>query len=59
MAQCTHTSDWWKQMVPCMVCGTIYSDDEADRIANHKSREYRGFTAEQEAIIAHHLAGEE
>lgn len=35
---CTHTSDWWKNMVPCVCCGAPYSDEEAERIA--VEREY-------------------
>ena len=52
--QCTHTSDWWKEMLPCACCGALYSDEEAERIAAKSSREYRQFTAEQERIIAAH-----
>lgn len=52
--QCTHTRDWWKNMVPCWSCGEPYSDEEAERIAAKSSREYRQFTAEQERIIAAH-----
>lgn len=49
---CTHTSDWWKEMVSCLCCGAIYSDDEAESIAEKSERDYRQFTAEQQAIIA-------
>jgi len=47
---CTHTSDWWKEMLPCVCCGAMYSDEEADAIAND-SRSHGGFSAAQQAII--------
>ena len=49
MQQCTHTSDWHKEMIPCSVCGTEYSDEEAERIGNESTRT---FSREQLAIIA-------
>jgi hypothetical protein len=54
MTECTHTSDWWKQMIPCICCSALYSDDEAEQIANASSMAYREFTADQQAIIARH-----
>jgi len=54
MNECTHTSDWWKQMIYCCVCGEPYSDEEAERIAEESEKKYRRFTAEQEATIALH-----
>ena len=36
---CTHTSDWWKEMLPCLVCGAPYSDEEALAIANKSEQE--------------------
>ena len=53
MARCTHTSDWWKNMVPCFGCGAMYSDEDAEQIAADSELEYAVFTAEQQAFIDH------
>ena len=53
MRECIHTSDWWKNMRSCMCCGTLYSDEEAGRIANQGLHSGL-FTAEQEKIVAQH-----
>jgi hypothetical protein len=53
--ECTHSSDWWKEMIHCCVCGAEYSDEEADRIANESTRT---FSAAQLAIIAAHESEE-
>lgn len=53
MSPCTHTSDWWKEMLPCVCCGAMYSDEEAERIGNESTRT---FSAQQLAIIAAHEA---
>jgi len=53
---CIHTSDWWKEMIPCICCGAMYRDEEAERIANESTRV---FSAEQLAIIAQHEAESE
>ena len=34
-AKCTHTSDWWKEMIHCACCGAEYSDEEAERIVRN------------------------
>jgi hypothetical protein len=49
--RCTHTSDWWKNMVPCCGCGAIYSDEEAEDIAAESSRNRPTLTAAQESVI--------
>jgi hypothetical protein len=49
MTKCTHTSDWWKNQLACICCGALYSDEEAEEIANESTRT---FTAKQERIIA-------
>jgi hypothetical protein len=36
--ECLHTSDWWKQMIPCVCCGAMYSDEEAQQIAYENTR---------------------
>ena len=54
--ECTHTSDWWKQMIPCAVRGEQYSDEEADEI-DHAAR--RTSTIEQQAYIARMTAENE
>ena len=48
--KCNHTSDWWKNMIPCLSCGEIYSEEEADRLS---ARNYyvRHFTPKQEQVI--------
>lgn len=51
MNPCTHTSDWWKEMIPCVCCGAMYSGDEADLIAEESRRRQPVFTAAQLAII--------
>ena len=43
-------------MVPCVCCGAMYSDEEAEQIANASSMVYREFTGDQLAIIARHEA---
>ena len=48
MTQCTHSSDWWKNMERCVACDAPYSDEEAEMIANQAPRE---FSNEQLAII--------
>lgn len=50
---CTHTGDWWKEMLPCVCCGAPYSDEEAENIARRSSTEYLKFTEEQKKLIAH------
>ena len=59
MEVCTHTSDWWKEMIPCVCCGAMYSDAEAERISEESEMNYRRFTADQQAIIARHEAESE
>lgn len=59
MTKCTHSSDWWKEMRPCCVCGAMYSDEEAERIANESERKHPVFTAKQLAIISAHEAENE
>ena len=59
MRECTHTSDWWKEMISCACCGAMYSDEEAERIAADSDKAYRSFTTEQQAIIAKHEAENE
>jgi hypothetical protein len=64
MEECTHTSDWWKNMVPCACfrfagCGAMYTDEEADQIGRRMHNSYASFTAEQQAIINRHQAEEE
>ena len=54
--ECTHTSDWWKEMKHCVCCGAPYSDEEADAIANESTRT---FSAQQLAEIARHEAESE
>jgi hypothetical protein len=44
---CTHTSDWWKQMIPCVCCGAMYNDEEAKRIAYETANPGRCFSQEQ------------
>ena len=56
---CTHASDWWKQMIPCVCCGAQYSDEEAERIAKDSRKFYRRLTAEELSIIAQHEAESE
>ena len=51
MEKCTHTSDWWKNMVSCICCGAQYSDEEADAIANESDRAYRHFSDKEIEII--------
>ena len=46
---CSHTSDWWKQHVPCVCCGAAYSDEDAGYIVSKP--ENRHFTPEQQAIV--------
>ena len=43
-------------MIPCICCGAMYRDEEAERIANESTRV---FSAEQLAIIAQHEAESE
>jgi hypothetical protein len=45
-------------MIPCICCGALYNDEEAERIAND-SRSHGGFNAEQQAIIEQHEAESE
>lgn len=52
MTECTHTSDWWKNMMHCVCCGASYSDEEAERIADESDRAYRNFTDKELKIIA-------
>ena len=58
MSECTHTSDWHKQMLRCEFCGMEYSVEESDRISVLASRPLN-FTSEQQAIIARHEAESE
>lgn len=51
MSDCTHTSNWWKEMVPCASCGELFSDDESERLARKSERSYPIFTPEQQALI--------
>ena len=53
--QCTHTSDWHKEMVTCSVCGAEYSDEEAERIGADVVRPL-GFSAAEMEIIRRHEA---
>jgi hypothetical protein len=50
MTICTHSSNWWKEMTRCVVCGAEYNDEEADNIAYHSSD--RQFSPDQLAQIA-------
>ena len=54
MILCTHTSDWWKQMIPCAACGARYSDEEADLVAKEADRKFRLFSPTQQAYINRH-----
>ena len=53
---CTHTSAWWKQMKPCLCCGAIYSDEEAEALT---PKHERRFTREQEELIERLEGGED
>jgi len=44
--ECTHTSDWWKQMVPCICCGAPYDEQEMVLLLGHDA-----LTAQQLALI--------
>jgi hypothetical protein len=57
--ECTHTSDWWKQMIPCVCCGAMYSDEEAERIAADAHHNFHLFSTAQQAIINRHQAESE
>jgi len=59
MTACTHTSDWWKEMIPCVCCGAMYSDEAAEQISNASNAAYHEFTGDQLAIIARHEAENE
>lgn len=48
---CTHTSDWWKEMVTCVCCGAMYSDEKANRIARQMHNSYACFSGHEQAII--------
>jgi hypothetical protein len=52
--QCTHTTDWWKNMVACACCGEPYSDEESERVERESSRSHPVFTAAQQAFIDAH-----
>ena len=45
---CTHTSDWHKNMRPCVACGAEYSDEEAEYISGNAART---FNREQQTMI--------
>lgn len=38
--ECTHTTEWWKNHTKCICCETLYSDEEAERLADKSDREF-------------------